>query len=99
MPRYVPIVKLRELGWLEAAGYSIPADIGLIQLELRPGAEDWAGMDQHNDLTGEVAVDMVISQLYNNEIGVPKFPRATLIEPTWVAGKTVKAASAAKKKR
>jgi LacI family transcriptional regulator len=89
----------RVKGWLEAAGHKVPDDIGLIQLEIRRGAEDWAGMDQHNDLTGEAAVDMVISQLYNNEIGIPKFPRATLIEPTWVSGKTVKVVSAARKKR
>jgi LacI family transcriptional regulator len=75
---------------VESGGLRVPRDIGLIQLEWRRDTQDWAGMDQHNDLTGEAAVDMLISQLHNNEIGVPRFPRATLIEATWVPGKTVR---------
>jgi LacI family transcriptional regulator len=75
--------------WVESRGLRVPRDIGLIQLERRK-ADDWAGMDQHNDLTGEAAVDMVISQLHANEIGIPALPRATLIEATWVSGATVK---------
>jgi len=76
--------------WIESRGLQVPRDVGLIQLERR-GADDWAGMDQHNDLTGEAAVDMVISQLHNNELGIPAQPRATLIEASWVPGKTVHA--------
>lgn len=76
--------------WLSAMGREAPRDIGLVQLERRRGNLDWAGMDQHNDLTGEAAVDMVISQLHNNEIGVPSHPRATLISGSWTPGSTVK---------
>jgi LacI family transcriptional regulator len=76
---------------VEAKGMKVPRDIGLIQLEHRKDTADWAGMDQHNDLTGEAAVDMVISQLHNNEIGVPACPRATLIEASWVPGNTATA--------
>ena len=76
--------------WVEAIGLQVPRDIGLIQLELRRGTEDWAGMDQHNDLTGEAAIDMLVGMLHNNEIGTPAFPRATLISGTWVSGKTVR---------
>jgi LacI family transcriptional regulator len=76
--------------WIEALGLQVPRDIGLIQLELRRGSEGWAGMDQHNDLTGEAATDMLVGMLHNNEIGTPAFPRATLISGTWVPGKTVR---------
>jgi LacI family transcriptional regulator len=75
--------------WVEARGLKVPADIGLVQLERRPDNADWAGMDQHNDLTGEAAVDMVIGLLHNHEIGIPLHPRATLIEASWVPGSTV----------
>ena len=37
------------------------------------------GMNQHNFVTGEAAVDMIVSQIHNNETGVQEFPRATLI--------------------
>ena len=76
--------------WLEEMGLAIPRDIGLIQLEWRHDRPEWAGMDQHNDLSGEAAVDMVISMIHGNENGVPPFPRATLISGSWVEGKTVR---------
>ena len=76
--------------WLADIGVQAPRDVGLIQLERRRGCENWAGMDQHNDLTGEAAVDMLVSLLHNNEAGVPAFPRATLIGGSWADGATVK---------
>jgi DNA-binding LacI/PurR family transcriptional regulator len=76
--------------WVDAAGVKVPRDLGLVQLEWRPDHADWAGMDQHNDATGEAAVDMVISLIHNNEVGVPEYPRATLVGNTWVDGKTVR---------
>ena len=78
--------------WLEDAGYRIPRDIGVIQLEWRPERPDWAGMNQHNDMVGEAAVDMLVSMIHNGDSGPPAFPRATLIAPSWVPGNTVRAA-------
>ncbi len=77
--------------WLKQAGFKVPQDIGLIQLERRASHPDWAGLDQHNDQTGEAAVDMLIGMLHNQETGVPAHPLATLIGPTWVDGQTVAA--------
>jgi DNA-binding LacI/PurR family transcriptional regulator len=76
--------------WLEACDLRIPQDIGLIQLEWRKNGPEWAGMDQHNDIVGEAATEMVVSMVQNNEYGIPAFPRATLVETTWVDGKTVR---------
>jgi len=76
--------------WMQDRGLRVPADIGLVQLERRRDHSDWAGMEQHNDRTGEAAVDMVISFLHNNEIGVPEYPRATLLGASWVSGRTVR---------
>lgn len=77
--------------WLEALGLHAPRDIGLIQLEWRPDSPEWAGMDQHNDIVGAAAVEMLIGMIHNNESGAPEFPRATLVGSTWVPGKTVRA--------
>lgn len=79
--------------WLEQAGLRAPRDVGLVQLERRRGCEDWAGMDQHNDLTGEAAVDMLLSALHNEEPGLPVAPRATLIGASWTDGATVRRAA------
>lgn len=75
--------------WLSAMGVQSPRDVGLVQLERRRGCSDWSGMEQHNDLTGEAAVDMVVSLLHNSETqGLPDSPRATLINASWADGST-----------
>lgn len=76
--------------WLTTLGHTIPKTMGLIQLEWRKERPDWAGMNQHNDLAGEAAIDMVISSIHSGEEGIPQFPRNTLIRGTWVPGKTIR---------
>jgi LacI family transcriptional regulator len=87
------------LGWLKAAGLRIPEDIGVIQLEWRSSRPDIAGMNQHNRVSGEAAVDMVVSQIHNNEPGVQEYPRSTMIGATWVDGPTVRPQAAPAKGR
>lgn len=76
--------------WLESMGLKSPQDIGLVALERHRGWADWAGMDQHNDVAGEAAVDMVTTLMQSNEFGSNVPPRGTLIGATWVTGKTVR---------
>jgi LacI family transcriptional regulator len=76
--------------WLGSAGLRVPEDVGLVQLEWRDGEPDWAGMNQHNDLAGEAAVDLLLNMIHHGERGVPPFPRATLIGATWTDGVTVR---------
>lgn len=76
--------------WIEALGLKVPGDVGVAQLELRRGNEAWSGMDQHNDLTGEAAVDMLVGMVHNNEMGLQPFPRATLISGSWNEGVTTR---------
>ncbi len=79
------------LQWLKAKKLCVPDDIGVIQLEWRATRPEIAGMNQHNHVTGEAAVDMVVSQIHNGETGVHDFPRATLIGASWVDGKSIRA--------
>jgi LacI family transcriptional regulator len=76
--------------WLEGMGLAIPRDIGFIQLEWRKDHADDAGMNQHNEIVGEAAVEMVINMIHHHTPGVQPFPRATFIGSTWVDGKSVK---------
>jgi len=76
--------------WLEGMRLRVPEDVGLIQMEHRCDHADWAGMNQHNDIVGEAALEMVVGMIHNNEHGIPEYPRATLIGSTWVDGKTVR---------
>jgi LacI family transcriptional regulator len=81
----------RVRDWVLATGRRVPRDLGLIQLERRPDQAEWAGMDQHNDVVGEAAVDMLVGLLHSHEGGAPAFPRATLIGASWREGETVRA--------
>jgi len=76
--------------WVEALGFQVPESMGLIQLEWRKRQPEWAGMNQHNDLTGQAAVDMLIGMIHRGEGSIKPFPRATLIGPSWVAGPSVR---------
>lgn len=75
--------------WLAELSFRVPGQIGLAQLEWRPDHPEWAGMDQHNDLTGEAAVDMLLGMILRGETGAPQFPRAFLLGSSWVDGKTL----------
>ena len=74
--------------WLGSLGICVPGEIALIQYEWRPKHADWAGMNQHNDVCGEAAVDMLLGMIHRGESGPPPFPRATMIDPTWIDGET-----------
>ncbi|MEO7932538.1 MAG: LacI family DNA-binding transcriptional regulator [Chthoniobacterales bacterium] len=74
--------------WLEKRGLQIGMEVGLIQMEWRADRPDWAGMNQHNDIVGEAAVEMLVGMLHNGEKGVPVFPRATLVGSSWMDGAT-----------
>jgi LacI family transcriptional regulator len=76
--------------WVEQTGRTVPADMGLVQLEWRSKEPEWAGMDQHNDIVGEAAVDMLIGLIQRGEWSLPDFPRATLIGSSWQNGATLK---------
>lgn len=82
--------------WLKTHGWRVPQDVGVIQLEWRASHPEIAGFNQHNDIVGEAAVDMVVGQIHRNESGVPAFPRATLIGATWVDGGSVQNKAALK---
>ncbi len=79
--------------WIEGMKLRVPDDVGLIQLEWREDHPEWAGMNQHNDVVGEAAVEMVINMIHNHAPGLPDFPRATFIGSTWVDGQTVRRAA------
>ena len=76
--------------WVEAAGLTVPAGVGLVQMEWREDHREWAGMHQNNDIVGEAAVEMLIGMIHNGERGIPVFPRATLIGSRWMDGATVR---------
>jgi len=68
-------------GWLERMGVQIPA---LTHLDWHDQLTGWSGMNQNRLLAGAAAVDMLVAQIYGNEIGVPIFQKASLVPGLWI---------------
>lgn len=73
--------------------YQIPEKIAFASLDrLRPET-GFAGIDQHPEKVGASAVDLLITQIHNNEFGLPETPHTLLLEGEWVEGETVRLAA------
>jgi LacI family transcriptional regulator len=77
--------------WLREEGIRVPEDIQIAHLDLTPKyGNQLSGIDQRYALIGRAAVELLLGQMYFNEVGVPEAPRTTLIEGTWVDGASTK---------
>jgi DNA-binding LacI/PurR family transcriptional regulator len=72
---------LRELG------YRIPRDIAVAGASGDVPVD--AGINQHSEEIGRIAVEMLVKQININERGVPSAPCRILVESDWVDGKSV----------
>ncbi|MDR1280410.1 MAG: LacI family DNA-binding transcriptional regulator [Opitutaceae bacterium] len=78
------------LTWMrEERGARVPEEVGYATLDVGDRAGQIAGMQQDHRGVGAAAMDLLASQLFHNEIGIPKTPTVTMIEGTWVDGPTV----------
>jgi LacI family transcriptional regulator len=76
-----------EWSWMQEMGLSIK-DMGLVSLT-RPAGSHFSGIDANNGLVGEIASNVVINNLRDNERGLPVCPRQILVEGFWVDGETL----------
>ena len=83
---YVPDWLTRRLGM------KIPEDIGLVVHDWRPQISGFAGIHHQRSQVAAAVVDLVATQLAQNERGVPEVPRQILIPPKWVDGPSVRSA-------
>lgn len=84
--------------WLAASGLKVPQDVGFVHLNCYRDRGHWSGIDEHNELVGAAALQMVADQLMCNERGVPVQPRCVLIDGEWVAGQTVRKVGGAERR-
>jgi DNA-binding LacI/PurR family transcriptional regulator len=69
-------------------GISVPDMVGYIDIH-RPHDETYlTGIDQNSRQIGSGAVDLLVSMMHRHEIGIPPIVSNTLIEGSWVEGKT-----------
>ncbi|HLP77599.1 MAG TPA: substrate-binding domain-containing protein, partial [Candidatus Paceibacterota bacterium] len=72
----------------------VPEDVALAALSVLDGNAD-AGIDQNSREIGRVAVQLLISLINHNEVGIPKFCREVLVEGSWTDGSTLPARTGA----
>ncbi len=75
-------------GWLAQMGRSVPGDVAFANLDWHQSYGNEAGINQKPELIGAAAVDLVTSQIFRNERGVPPDQKLILIESEWVDGPT-----------
>lgn len=77
---------------LEQAGCRIPRDVAFAALDVAQTRLDHVeavtGINQNLQLIGATAIDILASQLYHNEQGLPQRPVYSMIEGYWVPGRT-----------
>jgi LacI family transcriptional regulator len=69
---------------------SIPEECGLVIHDWTERCADFAGIDHRRPQVVAAAVDLLATQLLNNERGVPAVARQVLIEPAWVDGPSIR---------
>ena len=76
--------------YLQQLGYSIPDDVGVIDLDLQEFSGARAGIRQNHAGLGAATIDQLVSLIQRNERGFPQVPRLTLLEGSWFFGNSVK---------
>lgn len=71
---------------------SIRDELGKLDCALMDYQSDsrFAGIDQHTSLLGATAVDLLVAQLHRGERGIPMAPVVTMVEGTWIPGRSLK---------
>ncbi len=77
--------------WLAQLGLRVPEDVGLLVHDWTQRMKGCAGIHQRRDHVASAAVDLVATQLMQNERGVPEVPHQILIPPSWVEGASIRA--------
>lgn len=75
--------------WLRDAGISVPGQVGFASVCVLKA--EGAGIFQDFEAIGAAAVNLLVSQLYTNQRGLPEHPQTNLILGSWRAGKTIRA--------
>lgn len=74
---------------IKGLGWKIPQDVALISVDRAPEYPDIGGFNQHHELHGSVAVDMLVGLILQNERGIPSIPREVLVKGEWADGISV----------
>jgi LacI family transcriptional regulator len=69
---------------------NFPGQVGVVVHDWVERHRNFAGIHHHRSHVAAAAVDMLATQLMQNEHGVPDIPRQILIPPMWVDGPSIR---------
>lgn len=75
---------------LAAAGFKVPADLGLVTLACPEPGSPVSGIFQNGRLIGSSAADMLVDLVERHERGMPADPIALMVEGRWNPGATLR---------
>ncbi len=91
--KYRPDVIVCLSDWMlecvEAEGFRVPGDIGIVHLATDDDVKDWAGICAHRREVGEAAVELTASLIQHRSFGIPKLPQHTQVRGSWSPGWTL----------
>lgn len=79
-----------ELSWLQAAGFNVPDDISLVELNVLDSNGPITGVIEPYHETGAASVDMLSTLIHHNTLGIPKNRVHSYLEPSWHPGNSIK---------
>lgn len=71
-------------------GLAIPGDVGLVVHDWTEAMQGFAGINHCRPFVASAAVDLVATQLMQNERGIPVVPKQVLVRPAWVDGPSIR---------
>jgi LacI family transcriptional regulator len=74
---------------LHAMGLNVPEDIAFIDIYVGDDSGQIAGVRQNCEAVGAIAVGLLADRIRNNMRGIPEIPTRTLVEGTWMDGKSL----------
>jgi DNA-binding LacI/PurR family transcriptional regulator len=80
-------------GWLAAWGVRVPDDVGLASLSASQVGDSLTGICQNGEQLGRRSIDLLVTMLERNELGLPPLPDTLLVDGTWNPGRTVAVAA------
>ncbi len=89
-PQAILTPHVSALESLDALGLRVPRDVALVHTDWHPIYIGWAGVDHRVETAGRAAADVVITQLFTNQRGLPCAPTIVLTRGEWQEGESVR---------
>jgi len=89
-PQVVVTYVHQAVKWLREAGYEIPKDIGFALIDYDDERGDISGVNQLVEDLGRAAINKLVANIEQNELGIPTRPEFTRLGGVWHSGGTLK---------